>query len=220
MLLLLTTYNLTLTTDLHMSEKQKTENVVWHNQAVTTQQREAHKGHKPCVLWYTGLSGSGKSTIANAVDQKLFELGCHTYLLDGDNVRHGLNGDLTFSDKDRVENIRRIGEVSRLFVDSGLIVSTAFISPFQSDRDMARDLVENNQFIEVFVDTPIEVCEQRDPKGLYKKARAGEIKNFTGIDSTYQAPSAAEVHLKTAQQSIEQCVDLVVGYLKGKGIIK
>jgi adenylylsulfate kinase len=203
-----------------MSQKQKTENVVWHNQVVTSEQREEHKGHKSCVLWYTGLSGSGKSTIANAVDKKLFELGVHTYLLDGDNVRHGLNGDLTFSDKDRVENIRRIGEVSKLFVESGLVVSTAFISPFQSDRDMARDLVTNDQFIEVFVDTPIEVCEQRDPKGLYKKARSGEIKNFTGIDSTYEAPTVAEVHLKTSEQSIEQCVDLVVGYLKGKGIIK
>jgi adenylylsulfate kinase len=203
-----------------MSQKQKTENVVWHNQAVTAEQREDHKGHKACVLWYTGLSGSGKSTIANAVDKKLFELGVHTYLLDGDNVRHGLNGDLTFSDKDRVENIRRIGEVSKLFVESGLLISTAFISPFQSDRDMARDLLNQGQFIEVFVDTPIEVCEQRDPKGLYKKARSGEIKNFTGIDSTYEAPVNAEVHLKTAEQTIKQCVDQVVGYLQGEGIIE
>jgi adenylylsulfate kinase len=196
------------------------ENVVWHQHSVTTEDREALKGHKAAVLWYTGLSGSGKSTVANAVDRKLFELGCHTYVLDGDNVRHGLNGDLTFSDADRIENIRRIGEVSKLFVDSGLLVSTAFISPFLSDRKMVRDLVPNGQFIEVFIDTPIEVCEQRDPKGLYKMARKGEIKNFTGIDSGYDVPENPEVHVKTAEQSIEQCVEQIVSYLKASGIIK
>lgn len=195
------------------------EDIVWHEHTVSKQQKHQLKGHKSCVLWYTGLSGSGKSTIANAVEAKLFELGKHTYTLDGDNIRHGLNGDLTFSDKDRVENIRRIGEVSKLFVDAGLIVSTAFISPFRSDREQARALLNKSEFIEVFIDTPIEVCEQRDPKGLYKKARAGEIKNFTGIDSTYEAPVSAEIHVRTAEQNIEQCVEQIIDYLQQQEII-
>lgn len=185
-------------------------NVVWHLQSISAEQRSEANGHKSAVLWYTGLSGSGKSTVANAVDQKLFERGCHTYVLDGDNVRHGLNGDLTFSDKDRVENIRRIGEVSKLFVDAGLLVSTAFISPFESDRRMVRDQLADGQFVEVFIDTPIEICEQRDPKGLYKKARSGEIKNFTGIDSGYDVPQSPEIHLQTANKSIEACADEVI----------
>ena len=166
----------------------KSSDVVWHLASVTHEQRVASLGHNPAVLWFTGLSGSGKSTVANAVDKLLHELGCKTYLLDGDNVRHGLNGDLGFSDQDRVENIRRIGEVSKLFVDAGLLVSTAFISPFNADREMVRKLLADKQFVEVYIDTPLEVCEQRDPKGLYKKARAGEIKNFTGIDSAYELP--------------------------------
>lgn len=195
------------------------KNIVWHEQIVTREQKHNLKGHKSCVLWYTGLSGSGKSTIANAVEKKLFELGKHTYTLDGDNVRHGLNKGLTFSDEDRVENIRRISEVSKLFVDAGIIVSTAFISPFKEDRQQARDLLNTGEFIEVFIDTPIEVCEQRDPKGLYKKARAGEIKNFTGIDSTYEAPESPEIHVKTAEQSIEECVEQVVCYLKEANIL-
>lgn len=195
------------------------DNIVWHQHTVSRQQKQQHKGHKPCVLWYTGLSGSGKSTIANAVEARLHQLGKHTYTLDGDNVRHGLNRDLSFSDQDRVENIRRIAEVSKLFVDAGLIVSTAFISPFQSDRAQARALLNSDEFVEVFIDTPIDVCEQRDPKGLYKKARAGEIKNFTGIDSNYEAPEAAEVHVKTASQSIEQSVEQIVSYLHQQGII-
>ena len=195
------------------------ENIVWHEQTVSREDKLKLKGHKSCVLWYTGLSGSGKSTIANAVEARLFELGKHTYTLDGDNVRHGLNKGLTFSDEDRIENIRRISEVSKLFVDAGIIVSTAFISPFQSDRQQARDLLVEGEFLEVFIDTPIEVCEQRDPKGLYKKARAGEIKNFTGIDSTYEAPVNAEIHVKTAEQSIEQCVEQIVSYLVEKEII-
>ena len=195
------------------------ENIVWHEHTVSKQQKHQLKGHKSCVLWYTGLSGSGKSTIANAVEAKLFELGKHTYTLDGDNVRHGLNGDLTFSDKDRVENIRRIGEVSKLFIDAGLIVSTAFISPFKSDRQQARDLLACGEFIEVFIDTPIEICEQRDPKGLYQKARAGEIKNFTGIDSAYELPESPEVHVKTAEQTIEQSVQQIIGYLVAQKII-
>lgn len=195
------------------------KDIVWHEHTVSRSLKQELKGHQACVLWYTGLSGSGKSTIANAVEAKLFELGKHTYTLDGDNIRHGLNGDLTFSDKDRVENIRRIGEVSKLFVDAGLIVSTAFISPFLSDRQQARVLLGEGEFIEVFIDTPIEVCEQRDPKGLYKKARSGEIKNFTGIDSAYEAPTEAEVHVKTADQSIEQSVDQIIQYLVKQQII-
>ena len=195
------------------------KDIVWHEHTVSRQQKQELKGHKACVLWYTGLSGSGKSTIANAVEAKLFELGKHTYTLDGDNIRHGLNGDLTFSDKDRVENIRRIGEVSKLFVDAGLLVSTAFISPFLSDRQQARELLGEGEFIEVFIDTPIAVCEQRDPKGLYKKARSGEIKNFTGIDSAYEAPTTPEIHVKTAEQDIEQSVEQVINYLVQHDII-
>ena len=193
-------------------------NIVWHQHEINKDTRGESLGQKPRVLWLTGLSGSGKSTIANAVDRKLFELGCHTYLLDGDNVRHGLNKDLGFNDTDRVENIRRITEVSRLFLDAGLIVGTAFISPFIADRAQARELV-GDRFIEVFVDTPLEVCEQRDPKGLYKKARAGDIPHFTGISSPYEAPEKPEVHLKTDEMSIEQAAEKVVQYLKGKGII-
>jgi adenylylsulfate kinase len=198
----------------------KTENTVWHAQVVSKQQRSAIKKQKACLLWFTGLSGSGKSTIANAVDAKLYELEKHTYLLDGDNVRHGLNGDLGFSDEDRVENIRRISQVGKLFVDSGLIVSTAFISPFQSDRDMARNMLDNGEFIEVFIDTPIEICEQRDPKGLYKMARAGEIKDFTGISSGYDVPVKPEIHVKTDELSIEECANQIVSYLSDNGYLK
>lgn len=195
------------------------ENIVWHTQTVSREQKQQHKGHKPVLLWYTGLSGSGKSTIANAVEAKLFELGCHTYLLDGDNVRMRLNKGLTFSDEDRIENIRRISEVAKLFVDAGLIVSTAFISPFKADRAQARAIMTEGEFIEVFIDTPIEVCESRDPKGLYKKARAGEIPNFTGISSAFDIPESPELHIKTADQSIEQSVMQIVKYLQQKQII-
>ncbi|MGB1292999.1 MAG: adenylyl-sulfate kinase [Pseudoalteromonas sp.] len=195
------------------------ENIVWHNQTVSSKQKQEHKGHRPVLLWYTGLSGSGKSTIANAVEAKLFELGCHTYLLDGDNVRMGLNKGLTFSDEDRVENIRRISEVAKLFVDAGLIVSTAFISPFKADRAQAREIMAEGEFIEVFIDTPIEVCESRDPKGLYKKARAGEIPNFTGISSAFDEPESPELHIKTAENSIEQCAEQIVQYLTSKKVI-
>ncbi|WP_394392298.1 adenylyl-sulfate kinase [Shewanella woodyi] len=197
----------------------KSSDVVWHSASVSHEQRVAAQGHKPAVLWFTGLSGSGKSTVANAVDKLLYDLGCKTYLLDGDNVRHGLNGDLGFSDKDRVENIRRIGEVSKLFVDAGLLVSTAFISPFIADRDLVRKQLADKQFIEVFIDTPLEVCEERDPKGLYKKARAGEIKNFTGIDSAYELPKLPEIHVKTAEKSIKACAEQVVNYLIVNGYI-
>ncbi len=191
----------------------KTENTVWHRSQIDKQLRAQQKQQQPCLLWYTGLSGSGKSTIANAVDAMLYDQGFHSYLLDGDNVRHGLNGDLGFSDLDRVENIRRITEVGQLFIDAGLIVGTAFISPFASDRAMAKKKLAMGEFIEVFVDTPIEICEQRDPKGLYKKARAGEIKDFTGIDSGYDVPENPTIHIKTAEQSIEQCAEQIVNYL-------
>lgn len=197
----------------------KATNIVWHDAAVTAEERQQILGSKPCILWYTGLSGSGKSTIANAVDRILHDQGSHTYLLDGDNVRHGLNKDLGFTDTDRIENIRRITEVSRLFNDAGLIVSTAFISPFIADRDSARALVGDN-FIEVYVDTALEECEKRDPKGLYKKARAGEIPNFTGIDSPYEAPENPEIHLQTQDKSIEEAAREVVAYLTEKGYVK
>lgn len=194
-------------------------NIVWHQHEVDKACRAATKNQKPAVIWLTGLSGSGKSTIANLLDKMLTDHGKHTYLLDGDNVRHGLCGDLGFSDKDRVENIRRISEVSKLFVDAGMIVLTAFISPFKSDRDYCRKLLADDEFIEVFVDTPLEVCEQRDPKGLYQKARKGDIKDFTGIDSAYEAPETPEVHLvykgQTAIESARQLFDL----LKQKGFL-
>ncbi len=189
------------------------DDIVWHNSTVTHQDRIQLKQQQPVVLWFTGLSGSGKSTVANAVESKLLHMGKHSYLLDGDNVRHGLNKDLGFSDADRIENIRRIGEVAKLFVDSGAIALTAFISPFIADRQQVRDLLGKEQFLEVFIDTPLEICEQRDPKGLYKKARAGEIKHFTGIDSEYQAPIKPEIHIETANKSIEECAEQVIQYL-------
>ena len=192
---------------------EKSSDVVWHQASVSHADHVKLNGHKPAVLWFTGLSGSGKSTVANAVDLMLHQLQAKTYVLDGDNVRHGLNGDLGFTDKDRIENIRRVGEVAKLFADAGLLVSTAFISPFVSDREMVRSQLPEGQFIEVFIDTPLAVCESRDPKGLYKKARAGEIKNFTGIDSAYELPVSPEVHVQTAEQSIQECAQQVIDYL-------
>ncbi|NRB22213.1 adenylyl-sulfate kinase [Shewanella sp.] len=199
---------------------ESSSDVVWHQASVSHEERVASNGHSPAVLWFTGLSGSGKSTVANAVDKMLHDIGCKTYLLDGDNVRHGLNGDLGFSDEDRVENIRRIGEVSKLFVDAGLLVSTAFISPFLADREQVRNQLKVGEFIEIFIDTPIEICELRDPKGLYKQARAGEIKNFTGIDSAYELPVSPEVHVMTEKQSVEACAKQVIDYLKNNGYLK
>ncbi|MFZ3053829.1 MAG: adenylyl-sulfate kinase [Sulfuricurvum sp.] len=197
----------------------KDSNIVWHHHCVSKEEHSNQKSQKPCILWFTGLSGSGKSTIANALETRLNEIGKHTYLLDGDNVRHGLNKDLGFSDEDRVENIRRIGEVSRLFVDAGLIVISAFISPFRSDREIVRELVDEAEFIEVFIDTPIDVCEQRDPKGLYQKARKGEIAFFTGISSPYEAPQEPEIHLQTEEQGIQGCISMIIDYLEQKGYL-
>lgn len=171
------------------------------------------------MIWFTGLSGAGKSTVANALDEKLFEHGRHTYLLDGDNVRHGLNRDLGFSDQDRVENIRRIGEVGRLFTDAGIIVLSAFISPFRSDRQMVRNLFPVGEFIEVFVSTELAICEERDPKGLYKKARAGEIRHFTGIDSAYEAPTSPELLVDAGRESVDSCTQTIFDYLTERGYI-
>lgn len=180
------------------------ENIIPHDHAIKLEDRVRKNGYAPKLIWFTGLSGSGKSTLASAFEVYLFNQGYGTYILDGDNVRSGLNKDLDFSDSSRVENIRRIAEVSKLFVDAGVVVLTAFISPFRADRAQARDLVGGENFIEVFVDTPIEVCEQRDVKGLYAKARAGKIPNFTGIDSPFETPEQPDVHIRTAGQSVEE----------------
>ncbi|WP_046173362.1 adenylyl-sulfate kinase [Domibacillus indicus] len=195
-------------------------NIVWHEQSLTKEERREKNGHHSAVLWFTGLSGSGKSTVANAAARRLFDLGVSTYVLDGDNVRHGLNKDLGFSDEARKENIRRIGEVAKLFVDGGQLVFTAFISPFREDRDTVRALLNEDEFIEVYVECPIEKCEARDPKGLYKKARAGEIPEFTGISSPYEAPEKPELVVNTDQYSVEECVDQIIGYLKEKNMLQ
>ncbi|MEG3126916.1 adenylyl-sulfate kinase [Pantoea cypripedii] len=198
---------------------QHDENVVWHDHPVTRDEREQQHGHQGVVLWFTGLSGSGKSTVAGAVEQALHRLGVSTYLLDGDNVRHGLCRDLGFSDDDRKENIRRVGEVAKLMVDAGLVVLTAFISPHRAERQMVRDLLAEGQFVEVFVDTPLAVCEARDPKGLYKKARAGELRNFTGIDSVYEAPEEPEIHLD-GEQLVTKLTAQLLDLLRHRDIIR
>lgn len=192
------------------------ENLAWQTSSVDKMQRAGIKRQKPCILWFTGLSAAGKSTIANALEQELFRRGAHTYLLDGDNVRHGLNQDLGFSDLDREENIRRVAEVARLFVDAGTIVVAAFISPFRRDREMARSLVAAGEFIEIFVDTALEECERRDPKGLYAKARRGLIDNFTGLDSPYEAPDRPEIHVLTDRQGPAQIALGIVEYLQAR----
>jgi bifunctional enzyme CysN/CysC len=197
----------------------RSSNVHWQAIDVNKQSHASNKGQKPCVLWFTGFSGAGKSTIANLVEKKLFALGRHTYLLDGDNVRHGLNKDLGFTEADRVENIRRVAEVAKLMVDAGLVVLTAFISPFRSERQSARALLEPGEFIEVFVDTPIGVAEQRDPKGLYKKARRGELKNFTGIDSPYEAPTSPEIRIDTTELTAQAAAEQIVAALQAKGML-
>lgn len=194
-------------------------NVHWQALDLNKEGRAELKGHRPAVLWFTGLSGSGKSTIANLVERRLHATGCHTYILDGDNVRHGLNRDLGFTDADRVENIRRVAEVAKLFVDAGLLVIVAFISPFRAERRMARELMAPGEFVEIFVDTPIDECRKRDPKGLYARAERGEIKNFTGIDSPYEAPTDPDIHLKTLARQPSDLVDMVLDQLRSRGLV-
>ena len=194
-------------------------NIAWHQASVDRAARAERRGHRSAILWFTGLSGAGKSTLANAVNQALFERGLSTYVLDGDNIRHGLCKDLGFSDADREENIRRIGEVAKLFLDAGVIVLTAFVSPFRADRDKARDLVEGGDFLEVFCAADLDVCESRDPKGLYAKARAGQIKEFTGISSPYEAPETPEMKIDTGKQELAESVGIAIKMLEKKGII-
>ena len=195
------------------------DNLYFHEHRVARESKEKRNQHKSRVLWFTGLSGSGKSTVANATEKMLHDMGLQTYILDGDNVRMGLNKDLGFSAEDRTENIRRITEVAKLFADSGSIVLTAFISPYREDRDKAREIISNDDFIEIFVSADLSVCEDRDPKGLYKKARSGEIKGFTGIDAPYEAPLNPELIVETDKNSIEESAHIVVDFLIEKGII-
>ncbi|MGH7929654.1 MAG: adenylyl-sulfate kinase [Candidatus Binatia bacterium] len=198
--------------------KQST-NTVWHQPTVTRQRRAEKNGHGAAILWFTGLSGAGKSTLAHAVEECLHRMGCRTFVLDGDNVRHGLCGDLGFSDDDRQENIRRVGEVSKLFIEAGVIALTAFISPFRADRQRVRDLVSGGDFIEIYCHCPLEVCEGRDVKGLYARARKGEIPEFTGISSPYEEPENAELIVNTGDKSLEDCVDEVIAFLQQRGIV-
>ncbi len=202
-----------------MNETTKSSNTVWHHATVTRARREALNGHKSVILWFTGLSGAGKSTLAHAVEEKLHQLGCRTFVLDGDNVRHGLCGDLGFSAQDREENIRRVGEMAKLFIEAGEIVLTAFISPFRSDRVKVRGLVPHGDFLEVYCHCPLDICEQRDVKGLYRRARAGEIKDFTGISSPYETPENPELVVNTSRYNLEECVDQVLSLLRERTII-
>ncbi len=193
--------------------------VVWHHATVTRARREAQNGHRGAIVWFTGLSGSGKSTLAHAVEETLLQHGCRTFVLDGDNVRHGLSGDLGFSAQDRQENIRRIGEVAKLFMEAGVIVLTAFISPYRADRERVRGMVDHGDFLEIYCDTPIEICESRDVKGIYKKARAGQIPEFTGISSPYEAPETPELIVKTETASLEVCVQQVIDEMIRHGFV-
>jgi adenylylsulfate kinase len=202
----------------HETNKVST-NVVWHHATVTRARREAQNGHRGAVIWFTGLSGAGKSTLAHAVEEALYQRGCRTFVLDGDNVRHGLCGDLGFSPDDRVENIRRIGEMAKLFMEAGIIVLTAFISPFRADRERVRGMVEHGDFMEIFCDTSIEICESRDVKGLYKKARAGQIPEFTGISSPYEAPENPELTVNTGEMELDTCVQQVIAELSNRAVI-
>jgi len=192
-------------------------NVVWHHATVTRARREAQNGHRGAIIWFTGLSGSGKSTLAHAVEETLYQQGCRTFVLDGDNVRHGLCGELGFSTQDRQENIRRVGEVAKLFMEAGVIVLTAFISPYLDDRERVRGMVERGDFIEIFCDSSIEVCETRDVKGLYKKARTGEIPEFTGISSPYEIPENPELSVNTGTDSLDACVQQVIEEITNRG---
>ena len=197
----------------------KSSNTVWHQATITRQKRELQNEHKSVILWFTGLSGAGKSTLAHAVEDELHHMGCHTFVVDGDNVRHGLCADLGFSQPDRVENIRRVGELAKLFTEAGVIVLTAFISPFKADREKVRQLVPEGDFIEIYCRAPLAVCEQRDVKGLYKRARTGEIPDFTGISSPYEAPEHPELVVDTGAQPLEQCVDQVIALLKSRELL-
>ncbi len=199
---------------------QKATNITWHEGNITREDRERLLQQKGAVLWFTGLSGSGKSTLALAVEERLFERGHLCFVLDGDNIRHGLNKNLGFSPEDREENIRRIGEVGKLFSDAGVIAMTAFISPYRQDRDKARSLLAEGSFVEIYVQVPLEVAEQRDPKGLYKKARAGEIKEFTGISAPYEEPRSPEIVVNTGELDLEQSVDKVIRYLEDRDIVR
>ncbi|MEQ1837225.1 MAG: adenylyl-sulfate kinase [Candidatus Nitrotoga sp.] len=194
-------------------------NVVWHHATVTRARREAQNGHRGAIIWFTGLSGAGKSTLAHAVEEELHQRGCRTFVLDGDNVRHGLCGDLGFSTKDRVENIRRIGEMAKLFMEAGVIVLTAFISPYRADRERVRGMVAHGDFIEIYCDSPIAVCESRDVKGLYKKARAGQISEFTGISSPYEAPENPELTVNTGAAELDECVQQVIVEIALRGVV-
>ncbi|MCW8957026.1 MAG: adenylyl-sulfate kinase [Gammaproteobacteria bacterium] len=198
----------------------KSSNVVWHNTEITKEKRNTLNKQRSAILWFTGLSGSGKSTVANALEHRLHKLNARTYILDGDNVRHGLNNDLGFGDDDRKENIRRIGEVSKLFIDAGVMVLTSFISPFREDRESVREIVNETEFIEVYIKCPLEVCEERDVKGLYAKARKGEIKHFTGIDSAYEEPENPEIEIDTSKLSIDQSIDRIINYLEEHSYIE
>ena len=197
----------------------KNSNVIYHQASVTRKRRNKLNNHRSVVIWFTGLSGSGKSTLAHALEEKLFQKGCRTFVLDGDNVRHGLNSNLDFSEAGRTENIRRISEVSKLMLESGLIVMTAFISPFNKDRDEARKLISNDDFIEIYCKASLETCEARDVKGLYKRARAGEIKSYTGIDSPYEEPKNPELIIDTDNQSLGESVSIILSFLELKGIV-
>ncbi len=194
--------------------------VVWHQATVTRDRRETQNGHRGAIIWFTGLSGSGKSTLAHAVEESLHQLGCRTFVLDGDNVRHGLCGDLGFSNECRVENIRRVGEVAKLFLEAGVVVLTAFISPYREDRDRIRDMVEQDDFMEIYCDSPLDICEERDVKGLYKKARAGKIADFTGISSPYEAPITPELSVDTGFTEIETCVQQVLEEMMQRGVVQ
>ena len=198
----------------------KEKNLVYHHATVTRERRNQLNKHKSVVLWFTGLSGSGKSTLSHALEERLFNKGCRTFVLDGDNVRHGLNSNLDFSHKDRTENIRRIGEVSKLMMEAGFIIMTAFISPYREDRIAVRNLIPNGDFIEIYCKARLETCEARDVKGLYKRARAGEIKNYTGIDSPYEVPENADLIIDTDQETIEDSVSIIISFLKKKTIIR
>jgi adenylylsulfate kinase len=197
----------------------KTPNTIYHNATVTRERRNQLNKHKSAIIWFTGLSGSGKSTLAHSVEEELHNLGCGTFVLDGDNVRHGLSLNLTFSDNDRKENIRRIGEVAKLMMEAGVITMTAFISPFKKDRDLVRQLLSQGDFIEIYCKSSLETCESRDVKGLYKRARAGEIKDYTGIDSPYEAPGNPELVIDTESESLKESVAKVIDFLRFKSII-